>query len=79
MDLGVRVTKLRNAWVFSKNRLYETVNVLGRAIRADFFPQRNIKACRAGRLKFSHSFLHILSALFDIQMKKSREMHEFIV
>ena len=39
MDLEVRVTKARNGWVFSKNRVYESVNVLGRAVRADFVPQ----------------------------------------
>ena len=65
--------------LLAKNRMYEPVNVLGRAIRAEFVPQCIMKACRAGHLNFSLSFLHILQALFDIQMKKSRKMHEFII
>ena len=32
--------------------MYESVKVLGGVIRADFVPQRIMKACRAGRLKF---------------------------
>ena len=77
--LGVRVTNFINDWVFSKNRVYEPVNVLECAIWADFVPQRIMKACRAGHLNFSLSFPHILSALFDIQMKRSRKMHEFTI
>ena len=45
MDLEVRVTKARNGWAFSKNRVYESVNVLGRAVRADFVPQCFMEVC----------------------------------
>ena len=79
MDLGVRVTKVRNKWAFSKNRVYESVNVLGRAIPADFVPQCNMEACRTGRLNFSLSFLHILWTLFDIQLKRNRKTQECII
>ena len=79
MDLGVRVTKVRDGSAFSKNRVYESVNKLGRKIRADFVPKCIMEACRTGRLNFSLSFLHILSALFEIQMKRSRKTHEFII
>ena len=41
---------MRYGWVFGKNRVYESVNVLGGAIRTDFFPQCIMKACRTGRL-----------------------------
>ena len=78
-DLGVRVTKVRNGWAFNKNRVFESVDILGPAIRADFVPQCIMEVCRTGRLNFSLSFLHILSALFDIQMKRSRRTHEFII
>ena len=38
-DLDVRVVKLRHSWVSGKNWVYESVNVLGGAIRTDFVPQ----------------------------------------
>ena len=79
MDLGVRVIKMRNGWAFGKNQVYESVNILGRAMRANFVPQCIMKACRASRINFSLNFLHILSALFDIQTKRSRKTHEFII
>ena len=79
MDLGVRVTKVTNGCAFSKKRVYESVNVLERAIRADFVSECFMEVCRTGRLMFSLSFLHILSALFDIQMKRNRRTHEFII
>ena len=59
-DLGVRVKKLRYGWVLGKNRVYESVNVLGVAIRADSVPQCIMKACRVGRFNFSLTLLHIL-------------------
>ena len=59
--------------------MYESINVLGGAIRADFVPQRIMKACRAGPFNFSPTFLHMLSALFDIQIKRSRKAHEFVI
>ena len=79
MELGVRVTKMRESWGFGRNRMCQSVNVLGRAIRADFVPQCNMKECRSGRLIFPLSILHILSALFHIQTMRSRETHEFII
>ena len=79
MDLGVPVIKLRNSRVFGKNQVSDSINVLGRAFGADFVPQCIMKACRADRFKFSLSFLHILSALFDIQFKRNRETQEFII
>ena len=64
LGMGVRVIELRQVCVFGKNRVHESVRVLGDAIRADFVPQCNMIACRAGRLnfKFLPTFLHILSA-----------------
>ena len=79
LDLDVRVSKLKYGWASGKNRVYESVNVLGGAILADFVPQCIMKACRAGHLNFSPTFLHIRSALFGIQFKKSRKTHEFII
>ena len=70
--------KMGSGWVSGKNRVYKSVNVLEGAIRADFVPQCIMKACRAGHHNFSLSFLHILSALFDIQIKRNRKTHEFI-
>ena len=46
--------------LLARNRMYEPVNVLGRAIRAEFVPQCIMEACSAGHLNFSLSFLHIL-------------------
>ena len=79
LDLDVRVIKMRYVRAFGKSRVYESVIVLGGAIRADFVPQCFMKACRAGRLQFSPIFLHILSALFGIQIKRSRKTHESII
>ena len=59
--------------------MYESVNVLGGVIRNDFVPQVIMKACRAGRLNFMPRFLHIHSALFGLQVKRSRKTHEFII
>ena len=47
VDVGSRVIELRWIYFFGKNQLYKTVNVLGYAIRTEFFQQRNIIACRA--------------------------------
>ena len=64
-------------WVFGENRAYESVIVLGGAIRADFVRQCFMIACRADRLSFS-TFLHLLSA-FGIQIKSSRKTHELYI
>ena len=69
---------MRYGWVFGENRVYESVNVLGGAIQTDFVPKGIMKACRTGRLIISPNFLHILSALIGIQVKRSRQTHEFI-
>ena len=79
LDLGVRVIRLRNGGAFGRNRVFESVNVIGGAMRTDFAPQCVMKACRIGHLKFSPTFLHILWALFDVQVKRSRKTHEFII
>ena len=79
LDLGVGVIKLRNGWAFGKSRVCESANVLGGAIRTDFVPQCNMKACRAGHLNFSPTFLHTLSALFDIRTRGSRKTHELVL
>ena len=55
--------------------MYESVNVLGGATRTDFVQQCILKACIAGRLNVSPTFLHILSALIGIEFKRSREPH----
>ena len=59
--------------------MYGSVSVLGGAIRTDIVPQCIMKACKAGRLKFSASFVQLLSAIFDIQIQRSRKTHELIV
>ena len=79
MELEVGFMELRYGWAFGQNWVYESINVLWRAIRADFVPQCFMKACRAGRLNFSPTFLHILSALFGNQIKRSRKTHESII
>ena len=43
--------------------MYESVNVLGGVIRVDSVPLCLLIACGAGRLNFSPTFLHILSAI----------------
>ena len=50
----------------------DSFKVLGVAIWADYVPQCDMKACRAGRVNFSPNFLHILSELFCIQIKRRR-------
>ena len=49
------------------------------AIRVDFVPRFFMIACRAGRLNFSPSFLHVLSVIFDIQIRSSCKTHALII
>ena len=79
LDLGVGVKKLRYGWAFGKKRVHDSVNILRGAIWTDFVPHCIMKACRTGRLNFSPTFLHKPSALFGIQVKRSRKTHEFII
>ena len=79
MDLGVRFIELREGSVFGINRVYESVNVLGGAFRADSVPQCTMISCRAGRPNILPNFFHILSASFGIQNKSCRNTDEFII
>ena len=76
IDLGVRVKKLKLKWVFGKNRMYGSVNVLGGAIRVNCFTQCDMKTRRAGHFNFLPTFLHLLSAIFGIYIKQSRKTHD---
>ena len=78
-NLGVRDIKVTHDWTFGENQLYESVNVLGGAMRTNFVPQCIMEACRAGRFKFMLTFMHILSALFGFQIRRNLETHEFII
>ena len=66
MDLRDRVTELRKNWVLGKKRMYESVNIIGGATRADLFQQNVMIACRAGRLIIFPTFLHVLLSLFGL-------------
>ena len=61
---GLSLGFFRKNWVW----VYETVNVLGGAIRVDFVSLCILIAYRAGRLKFSPTFPHIPSVLFGSQI-----------
>ena len=79
MDLDFRVIKLSKDWAFLAETEYESVNVLGDAIRVAFVPVCILIACGAGRLNFLPTFVHLQSVLFRIQINRSRKTHDFII
>ena len=56
---------------FGKNRVYESVNVLGTEIRVNSIPIWILIACRAGRPFFPPTFLHMVSFYLAFKLMES--------
>ena len=79
VDWGARVIVSEPGYVFGKNRVYDCINVIRAAIRANFLGKCVMIACRAVHFNISLNFLHVLSALFGIQFKSSCKTLAFIL